>query len=81
MKIGEKDMGYKLPAVGYYYQHKNGGLYQVTALANLAADLNKEEFPVTIIYLRLSDQTLWARTIDRWEGKFQKITPTYNELE
>lgn len=78
---GEKDMDYELPEVGSFYQHKNGGIYQVTAITNLNAAFSKDEFPITIIYYRLSDQTLWTRPLARWEGKFKKVTLTYNILE
>lgn len=61
-----------LPALGSVWRHYNNKkAYTVLMVAN-AASLGtdrEEEFPPTIVY-RDESGVVWARTLDRWRGKF-----------
>lgn len=57
---------------GTVYKHKRtGDYYEVIAIANLLATREKEqEFPVTIVYKRLYDGTIWSSPLGSFLESF-----------
>lgn len=49
----------------------NGNEYIILGLTNLEST-QPEKYPVTIIYLRLFDGTVWNRPLDRWHADYQE---------
>ena len=64
--------------VGSQWVHlASGAEYEVIVLANGTADLDRmSEYPLTVVYKRLHDGTIWSRPIDRWHGGFERV-PQY----
>lgn len=58
-----------LPDPGSRWQHRNGGLYTVEAIANLHGD---ERYPVTVVY-RGENGLLWTRRADDWHRSMTAI--------
>lgn len=61
-----------IPKVGSIWDHKNGSTYTVLMIYNRKSD-RQDEYPVTVIYERLSDGTVWSRPLSRWYGSFTEI--------
>jgi hypothetical protein len=64
----------ELPQIGTIYQHKNGEKYKVILITNLfASPYRRDEYPITIIYRNIGDETIWSRPLYRWKGNFTEI--------
>jgi hypothetical protein len=62
-----------VPLVNSVWRHKKtGDLYQVVLIANQEST-KIDEYPVTVVYRRLSDDTIWSRPLWRWDGSFYFI--------
>lgn len=59
----------ELPCPGQLWKHKNGCVYEVIMLANMTSE-RWDEYPPTVVYRRLIDQTVWSRPLSRWHGSF-----------
>ena len=57
---------------GSSWKHKSGRIYEIMTLANEHATLS-DKYPVTVVYRRKDDNTVWSRTLDRWDGSFEEI--------
>lgn len=59
----------KAPEVGSIWQHKNGNIYTVVALANVASD--SDDYPPTVVYMG-GNGNVWARKVSDWS---RSMTP------
>lgn len=64
----------KLPTSGSLWRHSSCRLYRVILIANKETD-RPGEFPVTIVYQRLEDGTIWSRPFSRWYPSFTEVLP------
>lgn len=62
--------------------HKNSGSkYRLLHIANQAAEADRKDmYPDTVVYERLSDGTIWTRSLSRWEEDFRPAR-TYEQLD
>jgi hypothetical protein len=60
----------RIPGEGSIWKHKNGGVYQVVMIANATTE-KPDEYPITVVYKRISDRTIWSRPLSRWHGSMQ----------
>lgn len=67
------------PEVGGLYKHNNGGVYEVTGLANKNTE-RPGEYPVTVIYKNIDNHTVWCRPIKEWSRSFKPF-PTEEDRE
>lgn len=59
---------------GLKFKHKSGEIYEILHIANLHAEIEKrKKFPITIVYKRLSDNTIWTRPYSLWGDNFELI--------
>lgn len=64
------------PSVSSTWMHRNGNSYRVVAITNTSkpsSNVGDERYPATIVYLNVSNGTLWSRRADDWHRSF---TPT-----
>lgn len=59
------------PDPGTFWQHRNGTRYQVMALANMAS--RRPEYPPTVVYVNISNGTLWTRPVADWYRSMTRI--------
>lgn len=59
-----------IPKVTSKWRHKNGNIYTVLLVTNLAAQI--DEYPVTVVYC---DERLnfWSRPLSHWHGSMTLI--------
>lgn len=62
----------EIPKEGSYWRHKNGGAYRVIVVANEKSD-RLDEYPITVVYRRLIDNTVWSRLLSRWYGSMTPL--------
>lgn len=68
------------PRPGQVWRHKNGSLYTVLLVTNVAAQRDRRgEYPMTVVYTNAAGQS-WSRTLDRWYGSF-KLEPSISVVE
>jgi hypothetical protein len=60
------------PKIGSIWRHKNGNIYTVIAVANVA--FRTRDYPPTIVYIGGNGNT-WARTLDNWHQSMSPICP------
>ena len=53
-----------IPDKDSYWKHKAGESYQVILVANTKSE-RLEKYPVTVVYRRLIDNTIWSRPLSR----------------
>lgn len=60
----------KIPEIGSTWRHpETGHLYGVILIANENRDPErKSDYPITIVYKRIADETFWAVSEDQWPG-------------
>lgn len=63
-------MSNNLPTPGSTWAHKSGHHYLVLIVTN-ERTTKPEEYPITVVYKRLSDGSIWSRPFDRWHTSFQ----------
>jgi hypothetical protein len=61
------------PKIGTIWQHKNGNVYTVIAVANVA--FLTMNYPPTIVYIGENGNT-WARTLDSWHESMKPVQRT-----
>ena len=54
------------------WEHKNGDQYQVIMFSNLDSERH-DEYPPTITYQRLKDDTIWSRPLSKWYQSFKIV--------
>ena len=62
-----------VPEIDSLWRHKNGDFYRVILIANKDSK-RIDEYPVTVVYKRLCDETIWCRPFYRWLGSFENVT-------
>lgn len=62
----------EIPEENSQWRHKGGGHYQVIIVTNKNSD-RLEEYPITVVYRRLIDNTVWSRPLSRWHGSMTFI--------
>lgn len=65
-------MKQELPEHMSIWLHTSGERYRVILVANEGSD-RPGEYPITIVYRRLSDNTVWSRPFSRWYPSFTEI--------
>ncbi|MGZ8172970.1 MAG: hypothetical protein ACXWT0_03810 [Methylobacter sp.] len=60
------------PELNTAWLHKNGYLYTVLIITNAKSE-RPDEYPVTVVYKRLIDNTIWSRPLSRWHGSFTPV--------
>ena len=56
------------------WKHKSGVNYVVILVSNTSADEDrKSEYPATVVYRRVSDNTYWSRPLSKWHESFTEI--------
>jgi len=53
----------------YWIHLKTNNIYQVIVVTNLEAE-RQEEYPATVVYRRLKDNTYWSRPLSKWFSSF-----------
>ena len=62
---------------GSKWIHTSGEEYEVVCLANNHAEEGRRaEYPMTVVYKRLNDNTVWTRPVERWQSSFTRL-PKY----
>lgn len=46
------------------WQHRNGQIYSVFAIAN--KDSTNPKYPVTVVYVNVHTRTIWTRPLSDW---------------
>lgn len=54
------------------WQHHSGRVYRVLFIANDVDD-PKPEYPVTVVYENVRNQTLWVGRLDDWHRRMTRI--------
>lgn len=63
-----------LPEINKLYEHKNGTVYKVIAIANhTISPFRKDEYPTTIIYRNINTLAVYSRPFYRWKDSFTLI--------
>ena len=62
----------EIPEENSNWKHKGGNIYRVLIVANKASE-RLDEYPITVVYQRLVDKTVWSRPLTRWHGSFERI--------
>lgn len=62
----------KLPTIGSHWQHRNGNVYVVVALANTRTE-RPDEYPVMVVYENIANQAVWCRRADDWHRSMTEI--------
>jgi hypothetical protein len=62
-------------APGVKFRHiSSGEIYEIITVSNLDAPIEKrKKFPITVVYKRLSDNTIWSRPYSSWIDKFELV--------
>lgn len=61
-----------LPTPGSLWRHSNCSLYRVLIITNKSTK-KPGEYPVTVVYQRLEDGTVWSRPFSRWYPSFTEV--------
>lgn len=60
----------EVPKINSVWQHnKTGNKYVVTEITNLQST-RLDEYPVTVVYQRLVDDTIWSRPLSKWHESY-----------
>lgn len=62
---------YYEPRQGYVYQHINGNVYHVVAIAN--QESKRPEYPPTVVYQGLINGKVWAKPLTNFMTKMTRI--------
>lgn len=62
-----------LPVNGSLWRHYNGNSYLVICITN--ADSEREDYPVTVVYQNIKNNTIWSRPFSRWH---ESMTPVFD---
>lgn len=60
-----------IPKIWSLWQHKNGIIYRVINLANMAS--TNEHYPKTVVYENVQTGSVWSRPLDSWHRSFTHI--------
>lgn len=55
------------------WQHRNGQIYSVFAIANKESTNSK--YPITVVYVNVRTRTIWTRPLDDWH-RSMTLLPT-----
>lgn len=55
------------------WRHHSGTECQVIMQTNVASE-RQDEFPPTVVYRRLADNSVWSRPVRRWYGSFTFVS-------
>lgn len=58
------------PAIGQVYQHINGNIYSIIAIANEYSE--RPEYPPTVVYAG-ENKRIWAKPLDNFQRKMTRI--------
>lgn len=70
LKKPDQGDGVCLPLVGSVWVHNNSEIYRVTGYANQSTT-KPEQYPVTIIYQNVDNNTVWCRPASEWARSFK----------
>lgn len=59
------------PRVGYVYQHINGNVYKVIAIAN--QESKRADYPPTVVYQDTTNGKVWAKSFINFIAKMTRI--------
>jgi hypothetical protein len=63
--------------VGSLWRHTNGNIYRVLFISNMTSA--KEEYPPTVNYINIGNQTVWSRPVSKWYKSMTLLT-TLNSI-
>lgn len=61
---------YFVPRVGHKYQHINGNVYQVIAIANMRSE--RPEYPPTVVY-QGTNELVWCKPLANFIAKMTRV--------
>lgn len=64
-------MSIETPPVNSVWQHTNGNQYQVAVITN--ATSIKPNYPPTVVYFNVINDTWWSRPVSEWARSMTRI--------
>lgn len=66
-------LDYKIPEIGSMWCNKESQyLYRVYDYTNL--ETTRNDYPIRISYIRLSDGTKWSRSLSDWHRSYEQVS-------
>lgn len=57
------------------WKHEKSGLYyQIIMFANMLSERH-DDFPHTVVYRRIVDDSIWSRPVSKWHASFVFVSP------